>query len=118
MENWPESRDQHHQSMSRFLDALRTAAQTGAQLVIPADQVCILLSDEVYTEFSRMEAHALRTAGLSENYPAPSALRQTRRLQRQVGTAEIGTSQLSTLEIDSRKETDRRPTVLREARFV
>jgi hypothetical protein len=36
----------------------------------------------------------------------------------QVGTDEVDTLQGRTLEIDSRKEADRRPTVLHEARFV
>jgi integrase len=89
MENRLGSRNQSHSTMSGFLLSLRTAAQTGAPLVIPPEQVWILLSDEVYTEFSRMEAHSLRAVKLYENYPAPPALAEARSLQRRVGAPEI-----------------------------
>jgi len=59
----------HIQEMSCFLDALRAAARTGAQLVLPPDYVGILLSEEVYTLLSRLEARSFRPTGSDE---APS----------------------------------------------
>ena len=50
----------HIYEMSCFLDALRAAARTETQLVLPPDQVRILLSDDVYPLLSRLEANSLR----------------------------------------------------------
>jgi integrase len=59
----PDSRIHH---ISGFLDALRTAARAGTSLVLPLDHVGILISDEVYTVLSKMEAQSLRPANIKE----------------------------------------------------
>jgi hypothetical protein len=52
-----------------FLEALRVAARTGGELVLPPHQVRVLLCDEVYTLLSRLEAQMLRN-GRSEDLRA------------------------------------------------
>ncbi|MEO6433849.1 MAG: hypothetical protein ABIO29_07735, partial [Sphingomicrobium sp.] len=52
--------------VTHFLDGLRGAARGGGQLILAPEHVNILLSDEVYTLLSRIEAQSLRKTGLAE----------------------------------------------------
>jgi len=59
--------------ISCFLNSLRAAARSGGQLVLPPEQVRILLADEIYMVLSRLEAESFRKTGLEDIYQTPSA---------------------------------------------
>lgn len=63
-----------------FLDGLRAAARDRRQLILAPEHVDILLSDEVYTLLSKIEAESLRTTVQSKSmrHIARRASRPTR----------------------------------------
>lgn len=67
------SNEYRFHEISAFLGALRAAARSGGQLVLPPEHVDILLSDEMYTLLSRLEAQSLRPTSVEE--PSRSQLR-------------------------------------------
>ena len=68
------SRASRSDELTCFLDALRAAARTGAQLVLPPEQVRILLSEEVYALLSRLEAQTFRAASAEDVNETPRTL--------------------------------------------
>ncbi len=62
--------------VTNFLDGLRAAARGGGQLILAPEHVDILLSDEVYTLLSRIEAQSFRATGLTEIYEGRRTLRE------------------------------------------
>ncbi len=74
MHNRSASADPDIHEMSCFLDALRAAARTRAQLVLTPDHIRILLSDDVYALLSRIEAQSLRTTSSDELHGGPRVL--------------------------------------------
>ena len=72
MDNRLASQSSRSCDIQGFLAALRTAAHTGDQLVLHPTQVRILLSEEIYTLLSKLEARSFQSPGAeAESDTAP-----------------------------------------------
>ena len=72
MHDSPTSADLQTLQIRDFFHGLRTAAANGSHLVLPPDQIAILLCEDIYPHLSRLEAQALRaTCGAADPLPAP-----------------------------------------------